>query len=68
MIAETASAFFDDVDPLEAGGGEGAGLGGGVGVVDGRLLHDPVLQADAFPALEVDGRIEDHAPSPFSTL
>ena len=49
-----------DVQPFEALILEGSGLCGGVGVVDGGLVHVTELETHALTVLEIDCREKDH--------
>ena len=49
------------MQPFEARGLEGSGLGGRVLVEDGRLRHVALTQAHAASVLQIDGGKEDHA-------
>ena len=51
---------IDHMQPLEAGVGEGAGLGGRVGAEHGGARHLAALEAHALAVLQVDGREQDH--------
>lgn len=59
-LAGKGAVEIDDMQPFEALVLEGFRLGGGIVVVDGRLVHITKLEAHALAVLEVDGRKEDH--------
>jgi hypothetical protein len=52
-----------DMQPGEAGSGEGAGLGRRVVVEHGRARHVAAQQAHGLAVLQIDGGVEDHGRS-----
>ena len=56
-LAGESTVEVNDMEPLETLRLEGPGLGGGVVVEDGRLVHAAELEADALAVLQVDGGI-----------
>ena len=59
-LAGKGAVEIDHVQPFETLVLEGLGLGAGVGIVDGRLLHVAELEAHALAVFEVDGGKKDH--------
>jgi hypothetical protein len=59
-LALEGAVQVDHMQPFEALVLEGFRLGGGIGVVDGRLVHLALDEAHALAVFQVDGGKQDH--------